>query len=112
MRDHAGPQAPAPNCEQPEQGAIACDLHSRFDSLVTVRNPEQHRLQKQCNPPAVCKNLELLLEVTAKHQLFAKSSADGNANPEGNFQSSLWQEILDGSSPARPEPAIPRPLDQ
>src|SRR4029077_9337081 len=60
----------------------------------------------------MCKYLKLFLEVAAKDQLFAKTSTDGNANPERNFQSSLRQKSLDGSSMAGPEPSIPHPLDQ
>src|ERR1700675_2663904 len=111
MRYHAGAQAFAPNSEQSVQRAKARDFQAGFDALIAVRNPEKYRLQNQRIPPSARECLKLFLEIATEDKLFAESGADRDANPEQDFQRSLWQISLDGSGGTGPDQVIPRRLD-
>src|ERR1700680_205525 len=112
MRHHARAQALAPESEQAIENAKERDLHARFDPLIAVGNAEKHGLQKQSHPYAVRERLELFLEVAAKDEFFADAGADGNADPQHDFQRAPRQKSLDGSGMLGPEPAVPGYLEE
>jgi hypothetical protein len=86
VRHHPRPQTLPPLRQNPKQQSIHRDHDRRLHALINVASAKHRRGCHQSSRRAPAPRNKLLLQISPKYCLLAKSRGDTNQNPQGNLR--------------------------